>query len=54
MDTKLYWYLDNNFLGETLKNHEIDVELETGKHKLFVTDENGNNSDVNFYSEKKR
>ena len=54
LDTKLYWYLDNNFLGETLKNHEIDVELETGKHKLFVTDENGNNSDVNFYSEKKR
>lgn len=54
LDTKLYWYLDNNFLGETLKNHEIDVELETGKHKLFVTDENGNNSDVNFYSERKR
>lgn len=49
----VYWYLDNKFLGITEKTHEIDVDFENGKHKMYITDSSGNNSTVIFTTDKK-
>jgi penicillin-binding protein 1C len=41
-DSKLFWSLDNKFLGETQTFHEMPILPETGKHYITVTDEFGN------------
>lgn len=45
---KLYWHLDNRFLGETQESHKLNVYLEPGKHKLKIMDENGSAQEVRF------
>ena len=37
----IYWYIDQNFIGETSLNHEIAVSPDPGIHTLTLTDENG-------------
>lgn len=39
---KLFWYLDDKYLGMTETFHEMQVEAKTGKYILTVTDESGN------------
>ena len=41
-DSKLYWSLDNKFLGETQTFHEMQIAPENGIHYVTVTDEFGN------------
>ena len=41
-DSKLFWSLDNNFLGETQTFHEMPIKPHTGIHFITVTDEFGN------------
>lgn len=41
-DSKLFWSLDNRFLGETQTFHEMPIKPETGIHYIIVTDEFGN------------
>lgn len=41
-NAKLFWYLDNKFLGETQQFHEMAIAANTGKYYLSVTDEKGN------------
>lgn len=38
---RLYWHLDNDFIGETQVFHERDVSLEPGIHKLLIFDQLG-------------
>lgn len=45
---KLYWHLDNTFLGETEDIHQITYQPETGKHTLTILDEKGNSDLVRF------
>ena len=45
----LYWHLNDSFLGTTLSEHELSVNLQQGKNKLLVMDENGNKSSVQFH-----
>ncbi len=40
-NAKLYWHLDDHFLGETKVFHEQSVALEPGVHKLLLEDEQG-------------
>lgn len=46
----LFWYLDNKFIGETVKQHTVPVPLEPGNHCLVVQDSEGSTSTVRFRS----
>ncbi len=50
-NVKLYWYIDDKFLGITRYKHEILFNENSGEHILTVIDENGNKASVNFYIE---
>jgi penicillin-binding protein 1C len=39
--TKIYWHLDENFIGETKEIHQLALDPGPGKHKLMLVDENG-------------
>lgn len=39
---KLFWYLNDQFLGTTQVFHEMSVQAKTGKYFITVTDEFGN------------
>lgn len=41
-DIKIFWYLDDYFLGTTERFHEMAVIPEKGKHRVTATDELGN------------
>jgi penicillin-binding protein 1C len=38
---KLFWYLDNHYLGQTESFHEMQILPKTGKHFITVTDDDG-------------
>jgi penicillin-binding protein 1C len=38
---KVFWYLDDNFLGTTTNYHQQALRPSMGKHKLVATDANG-------------
>lgn len=40
-DTKIYWYIDNQFKGTTQTFHEMPIVTTTGKHLITVVDESG-------------
>lgn len=46
--TKIYWYLDNAFVGITGDFHQMGLAPEAGKHKLTLVDQKGQNVSVNF------
>lgn len=39
---KLFWYLNNKFLGTTQTFHEMQVDAQSGTYYVTVTDETGN------------
>jgi len=41
INTKIYWHLDENFIGETKEIHQMALNPAVGKHKLMLVDENG-------------
>ncbi len=45
---KVYWHLDNAYLGETQSNHQIGIVPNKGWHTLTVVDENGGSNSVMF------
>lgn len=50
--SRLYWYLNNSYLGSTNGRHEMLITPETGWHSLYVVDEVGNERAVTFYAER--
>jgi penicillin-binding protein 1C len=40
-NAKIFWHLDDHYLGETRLFHEQTVALEPGTHKLLLLDEQG-------------
>jgi len=44
----LYWYLDQEYLGETKRYHQMAVKPSAGKHVLLITDENGKSIETKF------
>jgi penicillin-binding protein 1C len=42
LDTKLFWHIDDQYLGTTLGEHTLPMNSEIGEHKLSITDELGN------------
>ncbi len=47
-NTRLFWHLDDKYLGETNYFHQMGISPENGKHKLYVVDEKGNNISKSF------
>ncbi len=45
---KVYWSLDESYLGETQDIHEMSILPEIGKHTITVVDEEGNSSVLRF------
>ena len=47
-NSRLYWHLDDHYLGETVHHHQMEMMPEKGSHTLIVTDENGNAANCRF------
>lgn len=41
-ESKVYWYLDQKFIGETQSFHELAIAPEEGNYLLTIVDEEGN------------
>lgn len=49
--TKIYWHLDDTFIGETQDFHKMAIHPELGKHVLTLVDELGERESVWFVVE---
>ena len=38
---KVYWHIDNQYIGQTEQDHQIETFLSKGKYTLSVVDEDG-------------
>lgn len=48
-ENKVYWHLDDTYIGQTETIHKLSYVPNTGKHKLTVVDETGDRKSVTFY-----
>jgi penicillin-binding protein 1C len=48
MNTKIYWHLDDNFIGETKEIHQMSLNPAVGIHQLMLIDENGIMQEITF------
>lgn len=47
-ETKIYWHLDDNYLGSTKIFHEMMLSPDPGKHTIILIDESGNRLERRF------
>lgn len=47
-NTKVFWHLDDVFIGETEQVHQLAMDMAPGKHILTVVDAAGNKKQVKF------
>jgi penicillin-binding protein 1C len=47
-DTKVYWHLDENYVGTTETFHQFAFAPAPGKHVLTLVDEQGNRLEQRF------
>ena len=47
-NAKLFWHLDNEFIGTTQQFHQMGLNPNSGKHIITVVDEEGNSVSRNF------
>ncbi|GAB6012024.1 penicillin-binding protein 1C [Viscerimonas tarda] len=45
---RIFWHLDNSYIGETQHFHKKTAHPSKGEHKLTVVDEDGNTASVKF------
>lgn len=50
-ENRLYWYLDEQFLGETSLYHEQSILAEPGTHYLTIVDADGNSKTIQIILE---
>lgn len=48
MDSPLFWYLNEEYLGQTFENHSLEVYKGPGKYQLMILDSKGNKRIQNF------
>lgn len=49
-ETNVFWYIDDEFIGQTQRSHKLEVCPRKGNHKLILVDENGHSISINFES----
>ena len=42
VNARVFWYLNNSYIGETINIHEMEVSPQKGKHIITVVDTLGN------------
>ncbi len=47
-DARVFWHIDESYLGATTGRHQLAVIISPGKHTLTVVDEQGNSESVRF------
>ncbi|WP_258104850.1 penicillin-binding protein 1C [Marinoscillum sp. MHG1-6] len=47
-DREVFWYLDDEFLGSTIRKPSLPLKLKAGAHQLAVVDSEGNRDEVGF------
>lgn len=47
-ESKLFWHIDNKFIGTTSGIHKVNCLPEQGEHTLTIIDEKGNSASVEF------
>ena len=47
-DAKVFWHLDDQYLGETVQKHQMDLNPSRGKHRLHLVDDQGRELNLNF------
>ncbi|MBT4411552.1 MAG: hypothetical protein HOC82_17055 [Bacteroidetes bacterium] len=40
-NTKIFWFIDNEYLGVTKGIHKMTLQPESGQHRITLTDESG-------------
>ncbi len=45
---KIYWHLDNQYIGLTQNTHRMEIDPALGKHRMTIIDENGDTLSWNF------
>jgi penicillin-binding protein 1C len=45
---KIFWHLDDKYVGESSAYHQMALNPTAGKHKLTLVDANGNTLQINF------
>lgn len=45
----IYWYLDDEYIGDSIGMHTKAVQVNEGKHFLKIIDESGNSEKVTFF-----
>lgn len=45
---KIFWHLDDKYVGETQDFHQMALNPSPGKHQVTLVDENGNNAHIAF------
>jgi penicillin-binding protein 1C len=45
---KIFWHLDDEYIGETKDYHQLALNPSPGKHKLILVDSDGNRLQTNF------
>ena len=49
--SRVFWYLDEKYLGQTTNFHEMGILPPKGKHRITAVDELGNETMVNIQIE---
>lgn len=47
-ESRIFWHLDDKYLGETKDFHKKATPMQIGQHRLTIVDENGNSLSVRF------
>ena len=47
-DSKIFWYLDGEYVRTNEEINSISLDISKGTHKIYVTDEFGNDAQVSF------
>ncbi|MDR0430740.1 MAG: penicillin-binding protein 1C [Tannerellaceae bacterium] len=47
-EAAIYWHVDDDYLGETMENHQIVCQISAGKHLLTLIDSWGNQRKILF------
>jgi penicillin-binding protein 1C len=45
---KIFWHLDDRYIGETTNYHQLALNPPAGKHKLTLVDANGSRLQIFF------
>ncbi|MCK5469182.1 MAG: hypothetical protein KAI99_11745, partial [Cyclobacteriaceae bacterium] len=47
-ETKVFWFLDDQYVGETRQIHQMGLFPSTGRHQLSLVDDKGRELSVVF------